>query len=94
MTPEDILRTYKNGTIRDILGLSKEISDSFPDAQSFIDEVEKIWNLQKRAVFKRIQTPPIIQISRASFGWDYREAQNEVYFTREYNRLKDAILNA
>ena len=32
----------------------------------------KAWHF---AVFKRIQFPPIVTVSRGSFGYDYRESQ-------------------
>lgn len=93
MTPESILRAYANKTLKETLWLSKEIEEYFPDAKSFIEELEKIWNLQKRAVFKRIQAPAIIQVSRGSFGFDYREAMNEPYFGEAYYKLKEQILD-
>jgi hypothetical protein len=55
MTPEDILQSYIDGTLQEKLGLSKQIFNYFPTPEAFIQEVEKIWNLQKRAFFKRIQ---------------------------------------
>ena len=45
------------------------------------------------AVSKRIQSPPILAVSRRSFGFGNREAQNRVYYTANYLHLKSKILN-
>jgi NAD+ synthase (glutamine-hydrolysing) len=92
MTPEDILQSYIDGNLEEKLGLSKQISRYFSNSEAFIEEIEKIWNLQKRAFFKRIQGPAVIQLGRGSFGFDYREALNDVHFTRRYEKLKKQIL--
>ena len=42
--------------------------------------------------FKRIQAPPILAVSKRAFGFDLRESQNGVHYTREYQRLKTEIL--
>lgn len=64
----------------------------FPDAAAFVAEVERLWKLYKINYFKRVQAPPIITVSKRAFGFDLREAQNGVHFTRRFQALKARIL--
>lgn len=95
ITPADILRWYKNNTLAAELGCSdKIIQDTFPDNHAFIADLERWWKLFSGfAVAKRIQAPPILSLSKRSFGYDHREAQLTPYFSREYYQLKEELLN-
>jgi NAD+ synthase (glutamine-hydrolysing) len=44
------------------------------------------------SVYKRIQSPPIIILSKSSYGYDIRESQLPVYYTDNYNELKKRLL--
>lgn len=44
-------------------------------ATAFIDDILWFYRAFKSGIFKRIQFPPIITVSRGSFGYDYRESQ-------------------
>lgn len=97
--PEELLESYVNGTLAAELGLGRDVtpneSDSvalFPDAAAFVAEVERLWKLYKINYFKRVQAPPIITVSKRAFGFDLREAQNGVHFTRRFQALKARIL--
>lgn len=94
ITPADILRWYKNNTLAAELGCSnKIIQDTFPDNHAFIADLERWWKLFSGfAVAKRIQAPPILSLSKRSFGYDHREAQLTPYFSREYYQLKEEFL--
>lgn len=93
LDPEDILRLYDEGKLAATLEVDDElIRGYFPDHESFIADLEHKWRAFKLSVFKRIQAPPIIAVSKRAFGFDLREAQNRVYFTRNYYRLKEKIL--
>lgn len=93
LDPEDILLEYAEGRLAEKLGLDNATLQSyFPDHESFIQDLEHKWRAFKMNVFKRIQAPPIITVSKRAFGFDLREAQNGVYFTRRYYRLKEKIL--
>jgi NAD+ synthase (glutamine-hydrolysing) len=46
----------------------------------------------QRAVFKRVQAPPIIILSKGSYGYDIRESQLQVHYTEQYLKLKNRIL--
>ncbi len=92
-TPESILRWYAEGTLEKHLGCAVSVKDIFPDAASFIADLEKWWRLIAGfAVAKRIQCPPILSVSRRSFGNDLRESQLRPYYTTAYLELKDKLL--
>lgn len=93
LSPEDILRAYKNGTLESVLELPQPISTYFTDTASFITDLERWWNLQAGfAVAKRIQSPPIITVSRRSYGGDLQESQLIPYYTDAYYSLKKELL--
>lgn len=95
ITPADILRWYKDNTLAAELGCSDQIiQDTFPDNHAFIADLERWWKLFSGfAVAKRIQAPPILSLSKRSFGYDHREAQLTPYFSREYYQLKEELLS-
>lgn len=44
------------------------------------------------AVAKRIQTPPLLAVSRRPYGYDLRESQLRPYYTDAYLSLKEKLL--
>jgi len=93
LTPEEILTWYHDGTLADQLGYDGQISSIFPDAASFIADLERWWQLyQGMALAKRIQAPPILAVKRRAFGFDHREAQMGARYTQCYTDLKAALL--
>jgi len=62
------------------------------DPKNFIDDLEWVITNWQKAVFKRIQYPPLITVSRGSFGSDYRESQIRWERTADYEKLKQRIL--
>ena len=93
-TPADIIRWYRDGMLEDKLGCEKGIVGRlFPTHREFIDDLERWWKqFTGMAIAKRIQAPPIIAVSRRAYGFDHREAQNGVYYTRQYRRIKEELL--
>ncbi|HCX25770.1 MAG: NH(3)-dependent NAD(+) synthetase [Candidatus Collierbacteria bacterium GW2011_GWB1_45_35] len=92
--PEHVLELYLNGTLEKELKIEQGlVKKYFPSDQGFIADLEHKWELFKSNIFKRIQAPPIIAVSRRAFGFDLREAQNGVNFTRGYQKLKISILS-
>ena len=70
------------------------IKTTFPDAKSFITDLERWYKLFKgMGVAKRIQAPPIIAVTRRAYGFDYRESAIQPYFTRKYLELKEKVLS-
>ncbi|MGE1063377.1 NAD(+) synthase [Megasphaera paucivorans] len=93
VTPQSILQWYIDGTLEEHIGCSISVHTLFPTAKEFIDDLERWWKLVSGfAVAKRIQSPPILSISRRSFGYDLREAQLKPYYTTKYVSLKEQLL--
>ncbi len=96
----DILQHYLDGNLADFLnhGLESELDENmirknFPDAKTFVADLERWYKLFKgMAVAKRIQAPPIIAVTRRAYGFDYRESAIQPYFTRKYLELKEKAL--
>ena len=76
------------------LGCEKGLVEQlFPDAQAFIEDLERWWKLFcGLAVAKRIQAPPILSISKRAYGYDHREAQLKPFYSRKYKELKARLL--
>jgi NAD+ synthase (glutamine-hydrolysing) len=45
-------------------------------------------------VAKRIQAPPVLAVSRRAYGFDQRESQTKVLWTKAYLNLKAQLLEA
>lgn len=93
-TPADILQWYADGVLEEKIGCEKGLVEMyFPTAAEFIGDLERWWRqFTGMAVAKRIQAPPIVAVSRRAYGFDHREAQNGIYYTRAYRRLKAQLL--
>jgi NAD+ synthase (glutamine-hydrolysing) len=92
-TPEDILDWYGAGELEARLGYSGRVASRFPDARSFIADLERWWNLyQGMGVAKRIQAPPVLGVKRRAFGFDHRESQLGARYTARYQELKTRLL--
>ncbi|MEG6523788.1 NAD(+) synthase [Desulfotomaculum sp. 1211_IL3151] len=93
-TPEDILTWYAEGILEEKLGCEAgRINKVFPAASEFISDLERWWKqFTGMGVAKRIQAPPILALSPRAFGFDHREAQNGVYFTKGYLQLKEELM--
>lgn len=93
LTPEDILASYKNNSLQELLNLPQPLEHYFTSTQAFIEDLERWWNLLSGfAVSKRIQSPPIALVSRRAFGSDLQESQLPAYYTRKYYELKEELL--
>lgn len=90
-TPEDCLKAYLNNNLDTFLhceqGLSKKL---FPNVELFIKDLERWWSCYRgMAAFKRVQSPPIIAITRRAFGFDHREHVGSSIFSSNYLKLKN-----
>ncbi len=92
-TPEDILAWYAAGELETRLHYEGKVAERFPDARSFIADLERWWNqYQGLGVAKRIQAPPVLGVKRRAFGFDHRESQLGVHYTARYQELKNDLL--
>jgi NAD+ synthase (glutamine-hydrolysing) len=93
LDPEDILNYYRDGSLEERLDIEPGlVSQIFDSHQDFIEDLEHTWKLFKTNYFKRIQAPPIIVVSKRAFGFDLRESQIGVHFTRKYRKMKEKLL--
>lgn len=94
VTPEEILLWYSQSCLEKKIGAKIDINTVFDTPAAFIADLEKWWNLFSGfAVAKRIQSPPLLSVSRRSFGNDLRESQIHPYYTDSYLDLKKKILS-
>lgn len=93
VTPEDILEWYADGVLEARIGYTGAITTHFPDATAFIADLERWWQLyQGLGVAKRIQTPPVLAVSRRAFGFAQREAQLVPWYSERYQALRQRLL--
>ncbi|GHT38849.1 NAD+ synthase [Endomicrobiia bacterium] len=93
-TPEKILKTYlktkhscmEENNMFDKYGMKNSIK--------FIEHIEWFFNKLYANVFKRIQAPPVLVLSKSAFGGDYRESQYKYKFSSSYQKLKEEILQS
>lgn len=62
------------------------------DPAAFIEDLEWVLHQMSISVFKRIQMPPNITLTRGSFGFDFRENQALYEETDHYRELREEIL--
>lgn len=90
---EDLMEQYLNKSIYET-ELGKWIHYYQLDKpKAFIDDLEWVLNKFELGVFKRLQTPPIVMVSRGCFGSDFRENQVKYEKSTRYLKLKEAILH-
>lgn len=91
---EDILEFYIDGNLEEKIGCKKgTLNEYFKNASDFVDDLERWWKqYMGMGISKRIQAPPILAVSRRSFGFGNRESQNRIYYTAKYLYLKNKIL--
>jgi NAD+ synthase (glutamine-hydrolysing) len=63
----------------------------FPSAEHWVNDLEWIERQLRINVFKRIQAPPIIVVSKRAFGFDFRESQLPAYQPRHYDTLRARV---
>jgi NAD+ synthase (glutamine-hydrolysing) len=92
--PETICEWYLEKSLCRHLEISEELFKKYEldKPEVFIKDLEWFTFLMERAVFKRIQSPPIIILSKGSFGYDIRESQLPVMRTDRYMELRKNIL--
>jgi NAD+ synthase (glutamine-hydrolysing) len=92
-TPEDILRWYSEGVLEEQIGCEPGlVSKIFSSAEELVKDLERWWSqFTGIGLAKRIQAPPLLAISNRAYG-EYRESQNGIYYTKEYQHLKGRLL--
>lgn len=89
---EQFMESYRNGSIYES-EMGRWISYyHLEKGEDFINDLEWLLRTMYGAVFKRIQMPPILMLSRGAFGSDYRESQLGFIKTERYQQLKNEII--
>lgn len=93
-SPEQIMRWYIEGALEENLGISTELIRRWgmDDPKEFVSDLE--WFIAKAEgnVFKRVQSPPIIVVSKSAYGYDIRESILPNGRMPAYERLKAEVL--
>ena len=91
----DFYEWYLDGTLLQEIGwgTEAEFNRYFEHPQDFVDDLDWITMRLRTCYFKRLQAPPIIVLSKRSFGFDLRETMLPPYNLRGYEALKDEIIH-
>ena len=90
---ERVMRAYLKNKLADTEAGKWIRYYGLEDPQAFIEDLEWVLRQMRISVFKRIQMPPNITLSRGSFGFDFRENQAIYEQTDSYRALKQQILS-
>lgn len=95
-SPEDILSWYHDGNIGEKLGVPQDLLVQYglTEPKVFIDDLEWVVRCMRSAVFKRVQSPPVVIMSKGAYGYDVRESQFPHTSTRRYLKLREVILTS
>lgn len=91
-TVTDLLDLYLSGKWRELPVAKWFIHYGMDNPAAFIEDLEWFMGLWMRSIFKRIQFPPILTISKGAFGNDFRESQLSDYRSGDYETKKAEIL--
>jgi NAD+ synthase (glutamine-hydrolysing) len=90
---EWFLDCYLQGTLERELGLNEgTIASLFATSHDFVADLERCFALFSNATWKRVQSVPLILVSKRAFGWDYRESVLPPFRSTRYEELKRALL--
>jgi NAD+ synthase (glutamine-hydrolysing) len=90
-TALDALGAYVDGGLAARLGIPASLLARWgvESGEEFVKDLEWFAGGVRRAVFKRVQAPPIVIMSKGSYGYDIRESQLSDYRSPEYLRLRE-----
>lgn len=93
-SPEDFMRWYINGELCTKMRIKESLFTkyNFDNPKVFIDDLEWFVSTIQKNVFKRVQSPPIVLLSKTAYGYDLRESMFAWESSLEYDRLKAKIL--
>jgi len=93
-SPEDFMRWYINGELCTKMRIKENLFTKYnlDNPKVFINDLEWFFSTIQKNVFKRVQSPPIVLLSKTAFGYDLRESMFPWESSLEYDRLKAIIL--
>jgi NAD+ synthase (glutamine-hydrolysing) len=89
--PLDWVKKYKDGSWRNTPVAPIMVAYGLDDPQAFVADFRWFIRNWQLAIFKRIQFPPILTVSRGAFGFDYRESQLPPIETPQLKALLDEL---
>lgn len=91
---EQFMERYLDGSLQNDSIFGRWIVHyGLDEPNAFIADLEWVMNSIAKSVFKRIQMPPILTVSRGAFGSDLKESQIWVEKSPRYEALKQRILS-
>ena len=72
----------------------EQFAHYFPNGEVWAEDLEWVERQMRINIFKRIQSPPIIVLSKRAFGFDLRESQLSAYRPRSYDVLRNQALDS
>ena len=93
--PIDVLRWFVRRELLARIGWhdAPRFLDWFADTGAWVEDLEWLAAQLRTSVFKRIQAPPIIVLSKRAFGFDLRESQLPAHRLRAYAELRREALS-
>jgi NAD+ synthase (glutamine-hydrolysing) len=94
VSPADVLTWYMDGTIVKKLGMRDDelLRAGLDTPIKFVENLEWFTKQKETTVFKRVQTPPGIIVSKTAFGFDLRESMLPYVQTEKYKEIKAQLL--
>lgn len=95
-SPEDFMRWYINGELCTKMKIKENLFTKYnlDNPKVFIEDLEWFFSTIQKNVFKRVQSPPIVLLSKTAFGYDLRESMFTWETSLEYDRLKAKIIGS
>jgi NAD+ synthase (glutamine-hydrolysing) len=90
--PVEYLRAYVSGAWEKWPIAAWMRAYGLDDPSTFVEDYRWFTKAWHQAVFKRIQFPPIVMLSRGAFGFDYRESQLVYEMNAEELALIDELV--
>ena len=90
---EDFMTWWLEGTLHTNLNISIDLLKRWNiiDANVFLKDLEWFFKLLQKNIFKRIQTGPIILLSKSCWGFDHRESQLPFIKTTKVLELEEKV---
>jgi NAD+ synthase (glutamine-hydrolysing) len=91
---EDFMQWYLDNELCDKMNLPITLYEKYNlrDPEVFMQDLEWFVKSIQKAIFKRIQAPPIVMLSKSCYGYDHRESQFAWESSLLYDSLKSKIL--
>ena len=93
--PADLLGWFAEGELFECIAWrdAERFRRYFADTAAWVEDLEWLAAQVRTSIFKRIQAPPIIVLSKRAFGFDLRESQLPAYPLRTYAALRRKVLS-